>query len=98
VEDVHLATDLVDLVDVVSRPLQLGLDERAADLDRGAGGAGAKLVGALLESAQAQVSYAEIRSPLNGVITDRPLYPGEMTSTGAPMITVMDMSKVVARS
>ena len=50
-----------------------------------------------LESAQAQVSYAEIRSPLNGVITDRPLYPGEMTSTGAPMITVMDMSKIVAR-
>jgi multidrug efflux pump subunit AcrA (membrane-fusion protein) len=50
-----------------------------------------------LASAQAQVSYSEIRSPLNGVVTDRPLYPGEMTSTGAPMVTVMDMSKIVAR-
>jgi HlyD family secretion protein len=50
-----------------------------------------------LASAQAQASYAEIRSPFNGVVTDRPLYPGEMASTGAPLITVMDVSKIVAR-
>jgi HlyD family secretion protein len=49
------------------------------------------------ENAQAQASYAQIRSPINGVITDRPIYPGEMASTGTPMLTVMDMSKVVAR-
>ena len=49
------------------------------------------------ESAQAQASYAEIRSPITGVVTDRPLYPGEMAATGAPMLTVMDVSKVVAR-
>jgi HlyD family secretion protein len=49
------------------------------------------------ENAQAQVSYAEIRSPINGVITDRPLYAGEMATTGAPLLTVMDVSKVVAR-
>jgi HlyD family secretion protein len=49
------------------------------------------------DSAQAQVSYAEIRSPINGVITDRPIYPGEMAAAGAPMLTVMDLSKVVAR-
>jgi HlyD family secretion protein len=49
------------------------------------------------ESLQAQASYAEIRSPINGVITDRPIYPGEMAAAGAPMLTVMDMSKVVAR-
>ncbi len=49
------------------------------------------------DSAQAQVSYAEIRSPINGVITDRPVYPGEMAAAGAPLLTVMDMSKVVAR-
>jgi HlyD family secretion protein len=49
------------------------------------------------ESAQAQASYAEIRSPITGVVTDRPLYPGEMAAAGTPMLTVMDMSKVVAR-
>ena len=50
-----------------------------------------------LESAQAQVAYSEVRSPMTGVVTDRPLYPGEMATTGAPLLTVMDVSKVVAR-
>jgi multidrug efflux pump subunit AcrA (membrane-fusion protein) len=49
------------------------------------------------ESAQAQVAYSEIRSPINGVITDRPVYPGEMANTGSALLTVMDMSAVVAR-
>jgi len=49
------------------------------------------------DGAEAQVRYAEVRSPINGVITDRPVYPGEMASAGAPLLTVMDMSKVVAR-
>ena len=48
-------------------------------------------------SARAQVSYSEIRSPISGVVTDRPLYPGEMANAGAPIITVMDVSAVVAR-
>src|SRR4029077_13380949 len=46
---------------------------------------------------QALASYAEIRSPVTGVVTDRPLYPGEMAAAGTPMLTVMDVSKVVAR-
>jgi HlyD family secretion protein len=49
------------------------------------------------QSAQAQVAYSEIRSPINGVITDRPLYVGEMANPGAPLLTVMDVSAVVAR-
>ena len=49
-------------------------------------------------SAQAQVAYSEIRSPIKGVVTDRPLYVGEMANTGAPLLTVMDMSAVVARA
>ena len=49
------------------------------------------------DSAEAQASYAQVRSPINGVVTDRPVYPGEMAATGAPLLTVMDMSKVVAR-
>jgi HlyD family secretion protein len=58
-----------------------------------------------LESAQgkysgatAQFSYSEIRSPINGVVTERPLYPGEMAAAGTPLLTVMDISQVVARA
>lgn len=48
--------------------------------------------------AEAQLSYAEIRSPINGVVTDRPLYPGEMAAAGTPLVTVMDTSSVIARA
>ena len=48
--------------------------------------------------AQAQLSYTQIRSPIDGVITDRPLYPGEMASTSAPLLTVMDISSVIAKA
>jgi HlyD family secretion protein len=47
---------------------------------------------------EAQLSYSEIRSPIDGVVTDRPLYPGEMPAGGVPLITVMDLSRVVARA
>jgi HlyD family secretion protein len=49
------------------------------------------------ETAQAQLSYSQIRSPITGVVTDRPVYPGEMANAGTPLLTVMDMSKIVAR-
>jgi HlyD family secretion protein len=51
-----------------------------------------------LMGAEAQLSYSEIRSPIDGYITDRPLYPGEMASTTVPLLTVMDLSKIVAKA
>ncbi len=48
--------------------------------------------------AEAQLNYSEIRSPINGVVTDRPLYAGEMASAGTALLTVMDTSSVVARA
>ena len=48
--------------------------------------------------AEAQLSYSEIRSPISGVITDRPLYPGEMAAAGTPLLTVMDISSVIAKA
>src|SRR3954468_9703762 len=48
--------------------------------------------------AQAQLSYSEIRSPISGFITDRPLYPGEMAAAGTPLLTVMDLSSVIAKA
>jgi HlyD family secretion protein len=48
-------------------------------------------------SAEAQVSYTKILSPIKGVVTDRPNYAGETPAAGAPLITIMDLSEVVAR-
>jgi len=49
-------------------------------------------------AAEAQLSYTEIRSPIDGVITDRPLYPGEMASTSTPFLTVMNLSSIIAKA
>lgn len=49
------------------------------------------------EAAQAALSYSEIRSPIDGVVTDRPLFAGEMANTGQPIITVMDVSTLIAK-
>ena len=48
--------------------------------------------------AAAEFGYSEIRSPIDGVVTDRPLYPGEMAAAGTPLLTVMDTSQVIARA
>src|SRR5678815_4466358 len=45
---------------------------------------------ARLESAQAQFGYSRVVSPIDGVVTDRPLYAGEMPPSGGALITVMD--------
>ena len=51
-----------------------------------------------LKAADAQVSYSEIRSPIRGVVTDRPLFAGETAAAGAPLITVMDTSSLIAKT
>src|SRR5215469_8612975 len=51
-----------------------------------------------MKGADAQVSYSEIRSPIDGVVTDRPLFAGETAAAGAPLITVMDTSVVIAKT
>jgi len=50
------------------------------------------------QGAAAQLSYSEIRSPIDGVVTDRPLYPGEMAAAGTAIVTVMDISSVIAKA
>jgi HlyD family secretion protein len=49
------------------------------------------------EAAQAGLSYSEIRSPIDGVVTDRPLFAGEMANTGQAIVTVMDTSSLLAK-
>jgi multidrug efflux pump subunit AcrA (membrane-fusion protein) len=49
------------------------------------------------EAAQAGLSYSEIRSPIDGVVTDRPLFAGEMANAGQAIVTVMDTSSLLAK-
>lgn len=50
------------------------------------------------ENAEAQLKFSEIRSPINGVVTDRPLYAGETAPAGTPLVTVMDVSALLAKT
>ncbi|HZY64057.1 MAG TPA: efflux RND transporter periplasmic adaptor subunit [Edaphobacter sp.] len=47
--------------------------------------------------AEALASYAEIRSPISGIVTDRPLFAGETAAAGAALVTVMDTSALIAK-
>jgi multidrug efflux pump subunit AcrA (membrane-fusion protein) len=53
---------------------------------------------ARFQSAEAQLSYSRITSPIDGVVTDLPLYAGEMPASGQPVVTVMDTARVIART
>jgi HlyD family secretion protein len=50
------------------------------------------------DNAQVQLSYAQIRSPISGVVSDRSVYAGEMPASGSPIISIVDISQVVARA
>ena len=50
------------------------------------------------KGAEAAVNYSEIRSPIDGVVTDRPLFAGETAAAGAPLITVMETSTLLAKT
>ena len=47
--------------------------------------------------AEAQVQYSEIRSPIAGVVTDRPLFEGETAVAGSTLLTIMDTSSLLAK-
>jgi HlyD family secretion protein len=47
---------------------------------------------------EAGLSYSQIVSPIDGVVTDRPANPGEMASSSAPILTVMNVSQVIAKT
>jgi len=49
-------------------------------------------------AAAAQLAYSEIRSPIDGVVTDRPLYVGDLATANQPILMVMDISSLVAKA
>jgi HlyD family secretion protein len=53
---------------------------------------------ARLDNASVQLSYTRVVSPISGVVSDRPIYPGEMAASGSPLVSIVDISQVVARA
>jgi HlyD family secretion protein len=51
-----------------------------------------------MHAAEAQFSYSQIRSPIDGVVTDRPLYAGDLATANQPILTVMNLSRLIAKS
>lgn len=49
------------------------------------------------QGAEALLHYSEIRSPIDGVVTERPLFAGETAPAGTPLITVMDVATLLAK-
>ena len=50
-----------------------------------------KQLRAQLETAKTQLSYTEIRSPMNGVVLTRNIEPGEFVNPGTPVVTVANI-------
>ncbi len=50
------------------------------------------------QAAEALVRYSEIRSPINGIVTDRPLFPGQLATPATPLMTIMDLRRVIVRT
>jgi HlyD family secretion protein len=50
------------------------------------------------DNAVVQLGYARVVSPISGVVADRMVYPGEMAASGAPLVSIVDISTVVARA
>jgi HlyD family secretion protein len=82
-----VATQHLQALDRVSQPEQTKSAQAQTDAAK-----------ARYDAALAQLSYSEIRSPIAGVIADRPLYAGEMASPGSPLLTVVSVSRVIARA
>lgn len=53
---------------------------------------------ARLATMEAQLQFAEIRSPFAGTITDQFMYPGDLAKPDTPVLTLMDQAVVVARA
>ncbi len=45
-----------------------------------------------------QVSYGIVKSPIAGVVADRSVYAGEMAQPGSPLVSIVDISRLIARA
>jgi len=51
-----------------------------------------------LATLDAQLSYATIRSPITGIVTDQFQYEGEFAAAGGKLVTIADVSEVIIKA
>jgi multidrug efflux pump subunit AcrA (membrane-fusion protein) len=51
-----------------------------------------------LANLNAQLSYADIRAPISGTVTDQFQFQGEYAAAGSKLFTVMDLSEVIVKA
>jgi HlyD family secretion protein len=51
-----------------------------------------------LATLDAQLSYATIRAPITGIVTDQFQYEGEFASAGGKLVTIADISEVIVKA
>lgn len=51
-----------------------------------------------LGTLDAQLSYATVRAPISGVVTDQALYEGSFVSSGTTLLTIADTSQVIIKA
>src|SRR5438309_5097764 len=51
-----------------------------------------------LATLDAQLSYATIRAPITGIVTDQFQYEGEFAAAGGKLVTVADISEVIVKA
>jgi multidrug efflux pump subunit AcrA (membrane-fusion protein) len=51
-----------------------------------------------LGALDAQLSYATVRAPISGVVTDQPLYEGSFIASGTTLLTIADTSEVIVKA
>ncbi|HZT60891.1 MAG TPA: efflux RND transporter periplasmic adaptor subunit [Pyrinomonadaceae bacterium] len=51
-----------------------------------------------LGSLDAQLSYATVRAPISGVVTDQALYEGSFAAAGTTLVTIADTTQVIIKA
>jgi multidrug efflux pump subunit AcrA (membrane-fusion protein) len=51
-----------------------------------------------LGALDAQLSYATVRAPISGVVTDQALYEGSFAASGSTLVTIADISQVIVKA
>ena len=85
---------------------ELRLDEQTVALrakslnpnDRALAAARTALAQQHVATLDAQLSYATIRSPITGIVTDQFQYEGEFASAGGKLVTIADTSTVIVKA
>jgi multidrug efflux pump subunit AcrA (membrane-fusion protein) len=51
-----------------------------------------------LGTLDAQLSYATVRAPISGVVTEQTLYEGSFVASGSPLLTIADTTQVIVKA